>query len=385
MDNKNKDMHIKFQKGSPNGISDNKGSCRDLAEYLNHEDKERKEKGLAPIPFVTPEGEEVPTEDVIRDIDENGEGLGKADTKFVHMVVAPSQEEIEAMGEDDKEVYRNALYYLKVLSDAYARQFNRDEIKDSSDIKIYWKAHFTRGDNDVLQFHLHAIISRMSNEIDGKKRKISPFTNHREQTAGPIKGGFNRRAFAELGEKIFDQLFDYERKVAKTFEYQNALVHGTVEDKAAQAERLAQETISQMKEKIKAESSKLQKDENKLTPIEEPEQFIASVGPSEVKNEILDVFRKEQDPTSLYLALAILGVTCTMEYSKDGIEGVSFEKDGVTVSYREILTNSESEQMFFAIHQILGKESAAKVRERRTIEEMRTVSQRKHGGPKLGR
>ena len=225
----------------------------------------------------------------------------------------------------------------------------------------------------------------MSNEIDGKKRKISPFTNHRKQTAGPIKGGFDRRAFAEFGERIFDQLFDYERKVAKTFEYQNALVHGTVEDKAAQAERLAQETISQMKEKIKVESAKKKDEENKLTQAEEPEQLIASVGPKEVKNEILDVFRKEQDSTSLYLALAILGVTCTMEYSKDGIEDVSFEKDGVTVSYREILTNSESEQMFFAIHQKLGKESAAKVRERRTIEEMRKISQRKHGGPKLGR
>lgn len=385
MEDNNKDMHIKFQKGSPNGISDNKGSSRDLAEYLNHEDRARIEKGLAPIPFITPEGEEVPTEEVIRAIDDNAKGLGKADTKFFHMVVAPSQEEIEAMGEDDKEVYRNALYYLKIMSDAYARQFNREEIKDSSNIEIFWKAHFTREDNDVQQFHLHAIISRMTKEIDGKKRKISPFTNHREQTAGPIKGGFNRRAFAELGEKIFDQLFDYERKVAKTFEYQNALVHGTVEDKAAQAERLAQETISQMKEKIKVESAKKKDEENKLTQAEEPEQLIASVGPKEVKNEILDVFRKEQDSTSLYLALAILGVTCTMEYSKDGIEDVSFEKDGATVSYREILTNSESEQMFFAIHQILGKESAAKVRERRTIEEMRKVSQRKHGGPKLGR
>lgn len=380
MEDKNKDMHIKFQKGSPNGISDNKGSCRDLAEYLNHEDKERKEKGLAPIPFVTPEGEEVPTEDVIRDIDENGEGLGKADTKFVHMVVAPSQEEIEAMGEDDKEVYRNALYYLKVLSDAYARQFNRDEIKDSSDIKIYWKAHFTRGDNDVLQFHLHAIISRMSKEIDGKKRKISPFTNHRKQTAGPIKGGFDRRAFAEFGERIFDQLFDYERKVAKTFEYQNALVHGTVEDKAAQADKLAEETLNEMKEAIAA---RRQTKAEEASMDVEHSVFEAATEIIGLKEEILRVFRTENNPISLYLALAAIGITCKFDESADGVEDVQIEKGGTMLSFHEIMTQEEQMNLLEDITRITGKRSADKVREIRVRKEMqKQVPQRKFGGPK---
>ena len=70
-------MVVKIQKGSKQGISNNQGSCRNLAYYINHEDSLRIQKGLAPLPYTTPDGTVVPTEEVIKNIDQNGTGLKK--------------------------------------------------------------------------------------------------------------------------------------------------------------------------------------------------------------------------------------------------------------------------------------------------------------------
>ena len=368
---KNKDMYIKIQKSSPNGVNGNKGSCRKLAEYLNHEDAEREARGLRPIPFTDPNGNEIATEEVIRMIDENAKGLAKGDNKFFHIVAAPSQEEILEMGDDDQEVYRNALYLLKLLSRAYAQNFNREGVEDENDLVIFWKPHFTRGEDGYLQFHLHAIVSRKSKGVDGKKKKISPLTTHKEDVEGPIKGGFNRDAFYEIGEKIFDELFNHEREVAKTFRYQNTLVHGTVEEKA---DRLALETIDQMKDAIAA---KRKSKAEEVTPDAEIKGL---------KQNILQVFRSEKEPMSLYLALAAIGVTCKFVKSADGIEDVSIEKGGTTLSFREVMTPEEQTALLEDITRITGRQSAEKVREMRAHKKMqKQVSQRKFGGPKLKR
>ena len=375
--NDNKDMYIKFQKGSRDGVSNNKGSCENLAKYLNHEDKEREEKGLKPLPFVTPDGQEVSTEKVIQAIDENAKGLGKNTTKFIHMVVAPSPEEIEAMGEDDQEVYRNALYYIKVISDAYARQFKRPGIEGSEDLEIYWRPHFFRGENGFLQFHIHGIISRMSKPVNGRKLKISPFTNHRGQTEGPIKGGFDRNEYSNLCEKYFDQLFEFERKLSKSFEYQNAMAHGTVEEKAAQADKQALETIDEMKQAIATNAAMRKAKAEEVTPAAEIK---------ELKRDILQIFRREKNPRSLYLALAAIEVTCKFVMSADGVEDVRIEKGGTILSFREVMTPEEQTALLDEITRITGRQSAEKVREMRARNEMqKQVSQRKFGGPKLKR
>lgn len=367
-------MYIKIQKGSSGGVTDNKGSCRKLAEYLNHEDAEREARGLRPIPFTDPNGNEIATEEVIRMIDENAKGLAKGDNKFFHIVAAPSQEEIQEMGDNDQDVYRNALYLLKLLSRAYAQNFDREGVEDENDLVIYWKPHFTRGEDGYLQFHLHAIVSRKSKGVDGKKKKISPLTTHKEDVEGPIKGGFDRDAFYEIGEKIFDELFSHEREVAKSYRYQNALVHGTVEEKAAQADRLALETIDQMKEAIAAKRNSKAEE---VTPDTEIKGL---------KQDILRIFCSEKDPMSLYLALAAIGVTCKFDKSADGIEDVSIEKGGTTLSFRDVMTPEEQTALLEDITRVTGRQSAEKVREMRARKEMqKQVSQRKFGGPKLKR
>lgn len=380
--NEDNNMHIKIQKGSPSGVTNNKGSCKQLAEYIDHEDAEREAKGLSPLPYTDPNGNEISTEEVIRMIDENAKGLAKGDSKFFHLVVAPSEEEIQKMGDDDQERYLNAQYLIKLISRAYAKGFNRDAIDDENDLVIYWKPHFTRGENGYLQFHLHAIVSRMSAGVEGKKKKkISPLTTHKEDVDGPIKGGFDRNAFFETGEKIFDELFSYERKIAKSFEYQNTLAHGNVEEKAVQADRLAIETIDQMKEAIAAANAA----KKSKTKSEDISQKVANndyVGRSRIINlkpEILQIFRTEKDSVSLYLALATIGITCKFYESADGVENVSIEKGGTVLYIDEIMTQDEQKILLDDITRITGKQSAEKVREKRA---QKQISQRKFGGPK---
>ena len=380
-------MHIKIQKGSRNGVTNNKGSCTYLAEYLNHEDKDRIAMGLQPFPYTTPDGLEIPTDCVVKAIDGNGKGLAKNDNKFFHLVVAPSKEEIQALGDNDEEVYRNALFYIKLISDAYAKNFHKPGLEEASDLVMFWKPHFTRQDNGDLQFHLHAIVSRRTSEMNnGKRYKISPLTTHREDAAGPIQGGFNRNAWVNDCQRIFDLYTGFERKVSKTFEYQNAIANGTVEEKAAQADRLAQEAIAEMKESI-IETVK-QKDETPElnVPEEELDCLAAAMKISSVKQEIMSIFHNNKDQATIYLALASMGITCTIEKSQDGIEGISFETDGISISIEDIFDKNERETLFSDVVRITGKELGETIRERRIKHELnKSISQQKYDGPGLSR
>ena len=102
-----KDMNIKIQNSSIDGKSANKGSCSQLVNYINHEDQDRIAVGLNPLPFMKPDGHEVTAEEVIAAIDNNKKGLCKKDDKYYHLVISPSMNEIQAMGNTDQEIYHN--------------------------------------------------------------------------------------------------------------------------------------------------------------------------------------------------------------------------------------------------------------------------------------
>lgn len=387
-------MNIKIQKGSPGGVTDNKGSCRALAEYINHEDGERERLGLEILPFTTPDGDVVATEDVIKAIDDNGKGLSGQDNKFFHLIVSPSKEEIRQMGNDNQEVYMNSLSLIKQISDTYAQNFHRESIEDSSNLEIYWKPHFTRGDDGHLQFHIHGIVSRRSRTVNGKKLKLSPLTNHKTDVDGPIKGGFDRKAFYAACENIFDRLFSYEREVSKSFLYQNTIAHGSVEEKATQADRLAAETIKQMRESISSEVTRQQEDQLRNEEIDglikeiDAEAEFADYSITEMKAEILKTFASEKTQSSLFLGLSMIGVTCTFDKSKDGIEEVTFEKRGRKYKSKDIMTEEEHCAMLSDAHRITGYPIGEDVRETRAEKEsaemQKEATQHEYDGPSLG-
>lgn len=397
------DMNIKIQNSGADGASNTKGSCSDLAHYIDHEDQERLAAGLEPLPYTTPDGDEVTTEEVIAAIDANAKGLSRSADKFFHLVVSPSQDEILAMGSTDEEVYESGLKLIKVISDAYAENFHLDGLLDSSGLELYWKPHFTRGDDGNLQFHIHGVVSRKTKPIEGlggKELKVSPLTNHRDTRKGAVVGGFDRTVFIQKCEKLFDKLFEYNRKVAETFDYQNAMKHGSVEEKAEQTERLVAEGAEELKSSIKEGIERRRKNQSNKHDIDEiaamlegkvdlPEQTSTketlddAVKVADMRNTLLSAFANANDKNHLALKLVAEGFTFYFIKAKDvpGIEDIRFVKRGKTYLAHEIMTSNELHTLLSHWHRIGGTKPAFKIRE----ELAQKPSQKKHGGPKLGR
>lgn len=74
-------MHIDFAPPS-NGTYNNAGSIRQLANYLEHEDLERMEKGIYTEGFFNLTDDNIYKSEVIKDIDSNIGQLLKTDAKF---------------------------------------------------------------------------------------------------------------------------------------------------------------------------------------------------------------------------------------------------------------------------------------------------------------
>ena len=90
-------MNIDFPPPS-NGVYNNAGSSRQLANYLEHEDMERMQKGIYIEGFFNLRENNVYKSQVINDIDGNIGQLLKTDAKFYAIHVSPSEKELKAMG-----------------------------------------------------------------------------------------------------------------------------------------------------------------------------------------------------------------------------------------------------------------------------------------------
>ena len=181
-------MHIDFAPPSK-GTYNNAGSSRQLANYLEHEDLERMEKGIYAEGFFNLTENDIYKSKVIKDIDTNIGQLLKTDAKFYAIHVSPSEKELRAMGNTELEQAEAMKRYIReVFIPEYAKNFNKG--LSASDIKFYGKIHFDRSRSDnELNMHCHLIVSRKDQT---NKKKLSPLTNHKGTKAGVIKGGFDR-------------------------------------------------------------------------------------------------------------------------------------------------------------------------------------------------
>lgn len=372
-------MNIKILNSSVDGTTNNKGGCAALAEYINHEDEQRLAEGKEILPYTTPDGVVVTTEEVIMKIDRNHSHLGKNDDKFYGLVISPSVDEIKAMGSTEKEIYESGLKLIKGISDTYAQNFNRDGIEDSSDLVMFWKPHFMRGDNGDFQFHIHGIVSRKSKGKGVKSVKLSPLTNHRNTADGVVKGGFDRKTFFVKCEKLFDKLFKFERSIAQTFEYNNAQVHGTPEEKVKQTERLASEKAPELKESIAAgivrrrESIKAQNDISELSALLESEHFEFPKEHAEALNNAFDlaglinkigrIFEVSSDKTALDINLMAAGITCTAKLGQEGgVDDLVFTMMGQEISGRDMLNSVQHNKMIGKWKELTGQRPASEIK-----------------------
>lgn len=225
-------MHIDFAPPS-NGTYNNAGSCRQLANYLEHEDLERMGKGIYTEGFFNLTENDIYKSKVIEDIDSNIGQLLKTDAKFYAIHVSPSEKELRAMGNTEQEQAKAMKRYIcEVFIPEYAKNFNKD--LSALDIKFYGKIHFDRSCSDnELNMHCHLIVSRKD---QSNKKKLSPLTNHKNTTNGVIKGGFERVNLFQQIEQGFDKLFNYNRQPTELFNYRNTMKNGSISKQLKQQE-----------------------------------------------------------------------------------------------------------------------------------------------------
>lgn len=217
-------MHIDFTPPT-NGTYNNSGSSRRLANYLEHEDLERMEKGIYTEGFFNLTEDNIYKSKVIKDIDANIGQLLKTDAKFYAIHVSPSEKELQVMGNtEQKQAETMKRYIRQVFIPEYAKNFNKE--LSASDIKFYGKIHFDRSRSEnELNMHCHLIVSRKD---QANKKKLSPLTNHKNTKNGAITGGFDRVNLFQQTEQGFDKLFGYNRQQSESFDYHNTMKNGSI-------------------------------------------------------------------------------------------------------------------------------------------------------------
>ena len=226
--------------------SDNKGSSGGLVNYL---EKENRLDNAQHEYWFNQKYDGFEAYEVRHKIDSNIAKLGRNDAKFFLVNISPSQKElnflIENHGRDQaKELLKD---YAALVMDEYARNFNRPIIKDSNDLVWFAKLenyrYYTHEDKEVKQglkergerktgeqMHVQVIVSRKD---ESNTVKLSPMNNSRGRNVEHSKkmGEFDRVAFKQCGERVFDQHFDFDRGLRETMAYANVQKNGSLEQR----------------------------------------------------------------------------------------------------------------------------------------------------------
>lgn len=230
----------------------NKGSSGALVNYLEKENHLQPEKGrgLPQENWFNGAGNEISRQEVRMKIDRNIAKLGRNDSKFFLINISPSQKELAHLfakyGEQGaKEKLKE--FAVKVM-DEYARNFKRPGINSHKDLVWFGKhenyRYYSHDDKEVKngtrqkgerkegrQMHIQIIVSRKdkSNTIKLSPQNTSKGTNkeHSEKL-----GQFNRTAFKQSGESLFDEFFEFERGLKDSLAYANTMKNGTAEQKS---------------------------------------------------------------------------------------------------------------------------------------------------------
>ena len=231
-------MNVKIQNKAPFSSDNNTGTCNGYMTYLQHENEDKEKAGILgeDIPFFDANGDEADATSAIESIDNNKRQLHKADTKYYSNIISFSDEETALMG-DTREQRLQAVHALVAkMMDAYAQNFHHDKVRSREDILYYYTIHEYRGPIQEMRpgMHVHIVISRKDRS---NTYKLSPMTNHRKGTTGVIKQGFHRNDYYRECERIFDEHFKHNRAVEQSFDYCNAMRHGSEEERAEQLRR----------------------------------------------------------------------------------------------------------------------------------------------------
>jgi hypothetical protein len=253
--------------------ADYKGSSNGLVHYLDKENRADKEK--QPELWFNQERSNIASFDAMQALDNNVAKLMKTDAKFFLINISPSQKEIaflkEKYGEQGAKEHLKA-YAIKIM-DEYALNFKRPGINSAKDLLWFGKLenhrYYNQKDPEVKQglkkrgerksgeqVHIQVIVSRkdITNKI-----KLSPMNKSRGRNAEHSQkiGQFDRSAFKQSGETVFDKQFDFDRGLDETFRYANAKKKGSLEERLAiHAEKQHRETTQKIRPAQKQQHAK---------------------------------------------------------------------------------------------------------------------------------
>lgn len=227
--------------------SNNKGSSGGLVNYLEKENKALTKN--SPELWFNDKSHRIQPFQVRHAIDNNIAKLCKAEAKFFLVNISPSQKELKYLSDQFGAVnlQDQMKFYAQKVMDSYAENFKREGINSASDLLWFGKLEQhryysykdpkvknglkTRGEaKDGKQLHIQIIVSRkdFTNKI-----KLSPMNNSKGTNKEHSKklGQFNRLAFKQSGENLFDELFKFDRQLKDTLAYANIVQNGSLAQK----------------------------------------------------------------------------------------------------------------------------------------------------------
>jgi len=238
--------------------ADNKGSSSALIHYLDKEN--RLDQSATPEYWFNQEKVNILPYEAQLALDHNVARLSRSDAKFFLVNISPSQKEIAWLKEQygDKGAEHQLKAYAVKVMDEYARNFKRPGIESSKDLLWYGKLehyrYYSHKDAEVKnglkkrgdrkpgeQMHIQVIVSRKdtTNSI-----KLSPMNKSRGKNTEHSKkvGQFDRSAFKQIGEKLFDLQFAFDRGLTETFQYANIQKKGTLDERLTLHRKAAKTT-----------------------------------------------------------------------------------------------------------------------------------------------
>lgn len=233
--------------------AENKGSSAALVHYLEKENRIPKRESTEF--WFNAVRDDISPYEVMSRIDGNVAKLGKNDPKFFLINISPSKKELAFLLEKfGREGLREELKkFTSLVMDEYARNFRRYGIWDERNLLWFGKLEdfryysFTdaevkkgekkRGERkDGEQLHIQVIVSRK----DATNRiKLSPQNTSRGKNIEHSKkmGQFDRLAFKQSGETVFDDFFGFDRQLGDSLAFANVQKNGSLEERAALAAR----------------------------------------------------------------------------------------------------------------------------------------------------
>lgn len=235
------------------GITCNKGSCRELLEYLLYKNDDNYIKNNMIVTdfqykLFDAQNEVVNIEDAIQTIDGNTYGLHKKDAKYYPVDLNFSQGEIEAIlkgCKTDLDMENNIKDFIRSqFVPIYAANFIDYKDKDGKQIKftaddIVWVAivypcRFTRRKvPKEKSWYAQIVFSRLNKD---RTRSLSPSRSHKKAHEGQCQGAFNRNDFRKKIEKAINKQFSYNRPLLDSLYWRVEIAHTQTEKIIEQAE-----------------------------------------------------------------------------------------------------------------------------------------------------